>query len=110
MKARKDHVVPLSTQTLAVLDCAQALAGNSEYVFPSSRYEHKPMSNNVMSKLFRSLGIEAVPHGFRSSFRDFSSEQTDAGYEAIELSLAHAVGNAVERATSAPTYWKKGAS
>ena len=98
MKMRKSHTVPLSTQALAVLDGALALAGNSEYVFPSSRYETKPMSNNVMSKLFRSLGIKAVPHGFRSSFRDFASEQTDAGYEAIELSLAHSVGNQVERA------------
>ena len=97
MKARREHVVPLSTQALTVLDGAMSLAGNSQFVFPSSRYEDRPMSNNVMSKLFRALGIEAVPHGFRSSFRDFASEQTEAGFEAIELSLAHAVGSQVER-------------
>ena len=51
-----------------------------------------------MSKLLRELGVDAVPHGFRSSFRDWAAEQTDAPHAVMEAALAHVVPNAAERA------------
>ena len=56
------------------------------------------MSDSTLSKLLRENGIAAVPHGFRSSFRDWCSEQTDVPYKVAEAALAHAVGTSAERA------------
>ena len=49
-------------------------------------------------KLLRTLGIDCVPHGFRSSFRDWAAEQTDAPHAVMEAALAHVVGNSTEAA------------
>ncbi len=49
-------------------------------------------------KLLRGLGVDCVPHGFRSSFRDWAAEQTDAPHAVMEAALAHIVSNAVEAA------------
>ena len=49
-------------------------------------------------RLLQGLGVDCVPHGFRSSFRDWASEQTDAPHAVMEAALAHAVPNAVEAA------------
>ena len=45
----------------------------------------------TLSKLIKELGIAAVPHGFRSSFRDWAAEQTNTPREAVEAEFAHAV-------------------
>ena len=47
-------------------------------IFSSIKYS-KPLSDATLSKLLRELGIPAVPHGFRSSFRDWAAERTDEG-------------------------------
>ena len=52
----------------------------------------------TVTKLVRELGIEAVPHGFRASFRDWAAEKTDHPREVIEAALAHVVRNKVEAA------------
>ena len=49
-------------------------------------------------KLLRKLGVDCVPHGFRSSFRDWAAEQTDTPHAVMEAALAHIVPNAVEAA------------
>ena len=97
MKGGVPHRVPLSDAALAVLEAARELPGPG-LIFPGQR--GKPLSDNTVSKLLRELGVEAVPHGFRSSFRDWAAEATDADHAVMELSLAHAVGSAVERAYS----------
>jgi len=51
-----------------------------------------------MSELLRELGIAAVPHGFRSSFRDWVAEETDHPREVAESALAHKVGSQIEAA------------
>ena len=51
-----------------------------------------------MSKLLRDLGIEAVPYGFRSSFRDWATECSGAPHEVCELALAHVNSDRVEAA------------
>ena len=96
MKTGREHRVPLSRGALAVLQEAQALADGSRVVFPSAR--GGPLSEAAISKMVRDLGIGAVPHGFRSSFRDWAAERSDAPREVCELALAHVNTNAIEAA------------
>ncbi len=96
MKANREHRVPLSTGALAVLRQARALSRDSELVFPSVRGSR--LSDATISKMVRELGIGAVPHGFRSSFRDWAAECSDAPREVCELALAHVNSDRVEAA------------
>ena len=95
MKAGREHRVPLSTPAIAVLEKAKALTGDEGLVFPSQR--GKAMSDSTVSKLLRQNGIPAVPHGFRSSFRDWCADN-NVERQLAETALAHAVGNATEAA------------
>ena len=96
MKMRREHRVPLSTGALAVLHAAKESPTNgSRYIFPNDLTPHKMLSDNALSYLLNRIGVEAVPHGFRSSFRDWAAENTDASFAVMELALAHDVGNAV---------------
>ncbi len=96
MKTEREHRVPLSAGALAVLRAARGLTDGSGVVFPSAR--GGPLSELAISKLVRDLGIGAVPHGFRSSFRDWAAECTDAPREVCELALAHVNTNRIEAA------------
>ena len=96
MKTKRAHRVPLSGRALAILAEADDLADASGLIFPSPR--GKPLSDATLSKLIRELGINAVPHGFRSSFRDWVSESTNAPREVAEAALAHVVRSQVEAA------------
>ena len=96
MKAKRDHRVPLSARALEILHEARELSGGSGLVFPSAH--GRALSDNTISKLLRDLGIEAVPHGFRSSFRDWAAECSDAPREVCELALAHVNSDRVEAA------------
>ena len=58
----------------------------------------KPIGNTAMSELLRELNIAAVPHGFRSSFRDWAAEETDHPREVAEAALAHKVRSQIEAA------------
>ena len=96
MKTGREHRVPLSTRALAVLREAREFADGSRLVFPSAR--GGPLSEAAISALVRQLKIGAVPHGFRSSFRDWAAECSDAPREVCELALAHVNTNAIEAA------------
>ena len=102
MKAKVEHRVPLSARCLEILGEARCLAdlvaphSTGDLVFPSIR--GKPMSDSTVSKLLRELRIDAVPHGFRSSFRDWAAERTNTPHAVMESALAHVVKNAAERA------------
>ena len=96
MKTGRPHRVPLSGRALAVLDAAQELSDGSGRVFPSVL--GRMISDNTLSKVLRTLGIAAVPHGMRSSFRDWAAECTDAPREVCELALAHVNSDRVEAA------------
>ena len=101
MKAKRPHRVPLCDRAVAIVHEAEALRRNpaspgNALVFPSQR--GKPLSNMTLSKLVKEQGIAAVPHGFRSSFRDWASERTNHPREVVEAALAHIVGNKVEAA------------
>ena len=73
MKTKKPHRVPLSRRAVALLGEAGKLKDDSGLVFPGTMHG-KPMSDATLSKLLRELGVAAVPHGFRSSFRDWAGE------------------------------------
>ena len=95
MKSRKPHQVPLSHPALAVLREARESFSAVGAVFPSPR--GKPLSDSTISALVRTLKIKAVPHGFRSSFRDWCAE-SGVDREVAEACLAHVVVNKVEAA------------
>ena len=82
-------------QHLGALPYAE-VAGATERVSHSGAY---PATVLAFAKMVRDLGIRAVPHGFRSSFRDWAAECTDAPREVCELALAHVTKNA----TGVPT-------
>ena len=87
MKAKREHRVPLSARAVDILREAHALADDSGLVFPSSR--GKPLSDKTLWQLLKGLEIAAVPHGFRSSFRDWAQEHTRASRAVMEAALAH---------------------
>ncbi|MYC91376.1 MAG: tyrosine-type recombinase/integrase [Gemmatimonadetes bacterium] len=96
MKSRREHRVPLSGRAREILAEAKAHAPRSELVFPSARGLVLPSFE--FTGLLKALGVGAVPHGFRSSFRDWAAERTDAPRAVMEAALAHAVRNRVEAA------------
>ncbi len=96
MKAGREHRVPLPNRALEILDEARSLESDFGLVFPSPR--GKPFSDMAMTALLRRLDVPCVPHGFRSSFRDWAAEQTDAPHAVMEAALAHIVGNSTEAA------------
>lgn len=98
MKADVEHVVPLSDAALDVLRRARAhKEDDNDLVFPGTRHG-KPMSDMTLTKICRDAEIDAVPHGFRSSFRDWVSEETDFDRDVAEMALAHTIANPVEAA------------
>ncbi|MDE0062991.1 MAG: integrase arm-type DNA-binding domain-containing protein, partial [Gammaproteobacteria bacterium] len=101
MKTSTPHVVPLSDPAMQILDQARSL-GDGPLVFPSpiGRKQPQPLSDMTLMKVLHTIGYgdRATVHGFRSSFRTWASECTDADHAVMELCLSHAVGNAVERA------------
>ena len=96
MKAKREHRVPLCGRALEILDAARALGDGNPLVFPMR--SGRPISPSTLVKALQNLGIAAVPHGFRSSFRDWAAEKTDHPREVIEAALAHVVQNKVEAA------------
>ena len=95
MKAGKLHRVPLSRRALEILREARGLREGSDIVFPAPR-SGGVLSDMVFTQMLRRLGLDFVPHGLRSSFRDWAAEQTDAPHAVMETALAHTVGNATE--------------
>jgi integrase len=98
MKAGKEHRVPLSPAALSVLKRAQALprVDGSEFVFPAPR--GGALSDMTLTAVMRRMNVPAVPHGFRSTFRDWTAERTDYPRDVAEMALAHAIGDKVEAA------------
>ena len=96
MKAKREHRVPLSGLAFAILHDLQRLSDGTGLVFRSPR--GKPLSAVTLPRLTRDLGIAAVPHGFRSSFRDWAAERTNTPHEVVEAALAHTVQNPTEAA------------
>jgi integrase len=115
MKGGREHRVPLSEAALKILE--EMKAGRDDeagYVFPGTSLA-KPILNMTLAAVIRRMneeaeesktprwmdprrGKEAVPHGFRSTFRDWAAERTSFPNEMVEMALAHAIDNKVEAA------------
>ena len=100
-KARQEHRVPLQPQAIKLLNSLPKLAG-SNLIFPSRT--GKALSDMAFSQLMRGmrergeLTVEAVPHGFRSTFRDWAAEQTAYSDEIRKAASGHTVGDSVKEA------------
>lgn len=100
MKMREKHIVPLSQQSIDVLQELKPLTGDGKYVFPSIRSSSRPMSNNTVLGALRRLGYtsdEMTGHGFRSMACTLLNEQ-GWNRDAIERQLAHAERNSIRAA------------
>jgi len=108
MKMGVDHIVPLSTQALEVLEEQQCITGQwNGYVFPSARSPRRPMSDNAILSAFRNMGIskdEMTGHGFRAMARTILDEVLGERVELIEHQLAHAVKDSLGRAYNRTTH------
>lgn len=114
MKAKKEHIVPLSSAAIAVLKTQRSVRNTSEFVFPGARGGQ--MSDVTISKFVKSMNDISIakghsgyvdphqnnavvtPHGFRSSFRDWAAEQSNFPREVIEHALAHQLKDKAEAA------------
>jgi integrase len=110
MKMKVDHLVPLSTQALALIKTLKPLTGSRRYVFPSiGRSEDRPMSENTINSALHVMGISKethTAHGFRAMARTILDEVLDERVDLIEHQLAHAVkdpnGRAYNRTAHLP--------
>jgi integrase len=100
MKKRREHVVPLVRQTLAILEELKPVSGGSRYVFPTIVSKSKPMSPNTVRVALRSMDYtndQMTAHGFRALASTNLNEQ-GWNSDLIELQLAHVEGNSVRAA------------
>lgn len=95
MKANKEHRIPLPDVAVDLLKKLPKLE-DSEIVFYGPR--GTPLSDMALTAVVRRIGVEAVPHGFRSTFRDWAGEATNYPRELAEHALAHTLDNKVEAA------------
>lgn len=94
MKMREAHLVPLSTQAVAILRELHPLTGQGKYVFPGARTKSRPMSDNAILGALRRMGYtkdEMSGHGFRAMARTILDEVLGVRPDFIEHQLAHAV-------------------
>lgn len=95
MKSGKEHRVPLGARSIEILQVARSLDPQSHYLFS---IEGRPLSNMAMLMYLRGRYQALTVHGFRSTFRDWASEETSHSSEAAEKALAHTIRNQTEAA------------
>lgn len=101
MKMKTDHIVPLSTQALALLQGMHPATGHGKFVFPSLRTGERPMSENTINAALRGMGYTKEmhsAHGFRATARTIMDEVLGERVDLIEHQLAHAVKDVNGRA------------
>lgn len=96
MKAGKEHRVPLSAAALKLLADLPRLSNDHNLIFPGAR--GGPLSDMALTAVMRRMGVDAVPHGMRSTFRDWAAERTSFPRDLAEMALAHTIGSDVEAA------------
>jgi integrase len=109
MKMKVDHLVPLSTQAVALLKSIHPITGHGQFVFPSLRTGERPMSENTINAALRGMGYSVnvhTAHGFRAMARTIMDEVLGERVDLIEHQLAHAVkdpnGRAYNRTSHLP--------
>ena len=107
MKMRADHIIPLSSQAMAILKELHPLTGHGKYVFPSVRSLSRCMSDNTINAALRRMGFDGsivVAHGFRATARTLLHEVLQANPYVIEAQLAHRVPDALGTAYNRTTH------
>lgn len=108
MKMRSPHMVPLSAQSLQILDAAKAISTQQRYIFSSLHPGNRPMSENTINASLRRLGYsgqEMTAHGFRSTASTLLNESGKWSSDAIERALGHRDGNSVRSAYHRGQHW-----
>ena len=108
MKMGKEHIVPLTDQTIELFDQVKQLNGNQPYIFASPQRRKQPLSNNVFLQVIFRMGYrgKATGHGFRATASTILNE---SGFnpDAIERQLAHTESNKVRAAYNRSEYLKE---
>ena len=107
-KMRRPHLVPLSSQVLALLRELQGVTGEGRLLFPSILSDDRAISDNTMNAALRRLGYDKsqmTAHGFRATASTLLNESGKWHPDAIERQLAHIEGNAVRRAYARSEHW-----
>jgi integrase len=106
MKMRLPHEVPLSRQTLALLDTVRPWTGSGRYVFALG---DQPMSDGTLNKALRFMGYDTATehcaHGFRSTASTLLNDECKFSSDAIELQLAHVDDNTVRGTYNRAKLW-----
>ena len=108
MKMRQPHLVPLSKQSLEILDRARSLTGHQKYVFSSLHTGLRPMSENTINAALRRMGYsgsEMTAHGFRAMASTLLNESGLWSVDAIERALAHDNSSSVRGTYHRGTHW-----
>lgn len=95
MKGNRVHRIPLCPRSIEILAVSKMLDPDSEYLFSRNG---KALSNMAMAMMLRKLKVDVTVHGFRSTFRDWVSEETSTPSEVAEMALAHSIRNKTESA------------
>jgi integrase len=93
-KTGQQHIIPLSRQSLEVLDWLEPITSRSKYVFPSARGASRPMSENGVRTALRTMGYgndDMTAHGFRAAARTLLDEVLEYPPHIIDQQLAHIV-------------------
>jgi len=105
MKTGVDHKIPLTEQTLTILDAIKPLSGNSPYIFPADRDPNSHANKASANMALKRMGYQGkqTAHGLRGLARTMLSDQ-GFSYEASEACLSHKVGNSVSQSYNHSTY------
>lgn len=95
MKMDKPHTVPLSEQAIALLE---SLLNQTGWLFPSPHYGKHISNMSMLNLLKRSMGYSKLTvHGFRSTFRDWTANETSTQNHIAEMALAHSISSGAEK-------------
>jgi integrase len=110
MKKRREHAVPLSRQSLAILRQIRALSGDGQLVFPALGKPDRPMSENTANVALRRMGFaadEMTAHGFRAMASTLLNESGKWSPDAVERALAHKDGDQVRAIYHRGAHWNE---
>ena len=106
MKMKREHRIPLSSRAVEILQIAREIKNESSFVFCGMKSD-RPLSDMTLSKLVKEQGFDVDVHGFRTSFRTWTQEQTNYAPEVCEAALAHSKQSSVEAAYARSDLFEK---
>lgn len=109
-KMRKPHHVPLSRQSVELVEQIRSITAPWSYIFPSLWSRKRPMSDNTLNAALRRMGYassEMTAHGFRAMASTLLNESGKWSYDAIERALAHGDNNRVRAAYHRGAHWEE---